>query len=660
MKRRILMIAALLGMATLLLPACEEDKHDDFEGNPTFELKVKDDLSFDAETKTLSVTITSDMPMRETVSLYFALEGKSEAPADLLSYPGSVVFKKGEKAKTITVYVAKGKKLIPGPNGEKMYSYTLKCNRIEGLDMKPAVIKPITLSVKLNEKVVDKPDDTPEEAKPSFSMSIKDGQMLSSEMETITVTIAADKAMPQKVTLTLGLSAKGEAPADLLACPATVVFEKDEQAKDIEIKVADGMSLESPNGALQYLYSLKCSKVEGVEVKPEGIAPIDIAVKLNKKPEAEPSFSMSIKDSKEFSPELRTVTVTIAADKAMPQKVTLTLGLSAKGKAPADLLVCPATVVFEKDEQTKDIEIKVADGKFLGKGESGEKSYTYTLECTAIEGLTTTKPKAIAPIDLKVNLDDMTVRELRLLAAWKAKFNVDLRPFIGAIDVTTTVKVNENDKGMNDNLVENTYTGVGEISIAEGATEDRILLDMPKNAMGADKFIYQALRYNLWDVNGFNIAGGGAPEVYPVVSKAINWTQTSQETFSTSLDDIEITSGGNINFVRDVENIWNGTEKRVPFLYDYSANNRLNEKLKTDATLQKLLIPKDEKSWVGTPAPSYYINYSTIASDDWGEALWVAPTGKLDAAAKTMTFVFCFDTQMSNDYAQIKVVYQAK
>lgn len=375
--------------------------------------------------------------------------------------------------------------------------------------------------------------------------------------------------------------------------------------------------------------------------------------------EGKPTFELKVKEGAAIAKDAPSLTVTLSASRAMEQEVNLNFALDAKDQAPNDLLSYPTSVVLSKGEETKTMTIKLKEGKTLAKGPNGEIFYSYSLRCSGITGLDM-QANEIKPVEIVVKLAEEGGENASLLEKWKQKFNVDLTPFIGTIPVETTVKTIENDKAVNGNMTEKTYKSQAVIALSDQATEDKILIDMPTNAMGLNEFQREALYYTAFTY--MSIADGGCPEVWPLMQEFKIWSKDSKETFNSFIRGIEVKSNEEITFVRSVHDVWYDEMKKiVPFEYEFLAEKRLRELLKTEKKLQAALLPEAEHSWKGTPAPFYYLNHSRIDTDDWKKGMWVKASAKIDLQAKTLTFIYCYDIdELSGDYIQIKTVYKGK
>ena len=135
-----------------------------------------------------------------------------------------------------------------------------------------------------------------------------------------------------------------------------------------------------------------------------------------------------------------------------------------------------------------------------------------------------------------------------------------------------------------------------------------------------------------------------------------------------SLDGIKlIPASGGVEFVVQRPNAYEETISTLPFVYRFSAWERVKE-LRDKGTL---IYVKENGKTVGYQItdefllaggsidPQRWLGISDISRDTYDNAPydWVTPKGHIDFKKGTMTFVFPWDFEAANGYEQVRVTY---
>lgn len=276
---------------------------------------------------------------------------------------------------------------------------------------------------------------------------------------------------------------------------------------------------------------------------------------------------------------------------------------------------------------------------------------------------------------------NLTEEQLKLVAAWKQAYNIDITPWIGNVALTGTIEFPGD--GYRDPFVTAetiNLSGYTAFAISGDATNEVPALDMVENPMGMSDYLYKAFRnLTIDDKEYFALEedGNGLD-----LMKLINWNANSEESFAVALPGIKITDikdgKATLEFVAEGEDfiynskgdpIYNEALEEpfvyayhtswIPFKYTYTAWDRQLGLVESgDAEATELL------SYSVSAAPASYLGVNDVLEDYWAldeeeDAinLYVVPTGEIDFNAGTMTFEFPFDHADQYGYSRIKVTY---
>lgn len=203
------------------------------------------------------------------------------------------------------------------------------------------------------------------------------------------------------------------------------------------------------------------------------------------------------------------------------------------------------------------------------------------------------------------------------------------------------------------------------IELSEKATASQPVLKISYNAFGLNK-LFKELWYtvSIGDEYNFNDTPGFA------AAKAINWSQTSAETFNVVLDNIRLnlasktftfTGHRSEGVPAAIKKVFADGDAEledgpivVPFTFETSVWDRLLAKIKAEPSFLEQVIQ--------TPQFNVYsLLQSTGIDQDNSEEIgttdghYVAPAGSFDLATGVMRFVFPFHLENADRYSRITV-----
>lgn len=189
---------------------------------------------------------------------------------------------------------------------------------------------------------------------------------------------------------------------------------------------------------------------------------------------------------------------------------------------------------------------------------------------------------------------------------------------------------------------------------------------MTENAMGLNSFFYNLLlRKTLEDKVYFCDQPYGQ-----AVSKVLKFDR-KKEYFKTALDNIVLKpTKGTISYLAMAKDLYDTPIKTVPFIFEFSAWNKLQEIAKKGNVTVEVKTSADEKPFNvtitedvliagGSIDPYRWFCRSTLIKDDYGKdpSNWFMPTAKFDLKKGTMSFDFPYDFDEASDYMQFHVTY---
>ena len=250
----------------------------------------------------------------------------------------------------------------------------------------------------------------------------------------------------------------------------------------------------------------------------------------------------------------------------------------------------------------------------------------------------------------------LTPEQQKLIAGYKEKFGFDLTSLLGKVPVETTVLFNNKDK-------EEFFKGFSIITLSEKATADAPILKIVDNPMGLTSFCYDVLKAKTVEDHEFFLQ---QPYGSAIV-QAINYDATKEQ-FSMSLDNIKlIPSSGGVEFVVQRPNLYDEMISALPFVYYFSAWERVKELrdkgslvyVKENGKIVGYQITDEFLLAGGSIDPQRWLGISDISRDTYNNTPsdWVTPKGHVDFTKGTMTFVFPWDFEAANGYQQVRVTY---
>lgn len=341
---------------------------------------------------------------------------------------------------------------------------------------------------------------------------------------------------------------------------------------------------------------------------------------------------------------------TLTLTRAYDQPVSLEMVVKSQAKGVEELVtIRPMVVTIPAGLRNVDFEV-VSNQKDIREAAQIEISVKEPLPQNDMQ------VKETLRVNVKpyLSAEDLTEEQQALLEGYKNK-GLDLTKWIGVIPVKVTVDVPPTDYwaslvgGMN-----KTYEGKSVITLSEYATMDQPVLKMTENPMGLMEFLYDILRKETVD-NDEYWYGEYASEYYQIMMDLIGLSKTSVEKFAVTLDSIRVNMPQNgesmVEFLGTVMNSYEEPLTVVPFVYSYSAWERLKDKLEAG----------DEKAlecveYGATVNPLNYLINSSIDTDVWEDSSrWMEPTGVLKG--NKLTFQFNFDHASAAGYTKITVEY---
>ncbi len=256
---------------------------------------------------------------------------------------------------------------------------------------------------------------------------------------------------------------------------------------------------------------------------------------------------------------------------------------------------------------------------------------------------------------------ELTEGQMKMVSKWQEKFGIDMRQFLGALKVKTTITFGDDDKaqfnnGENQVVFEN---DPGIVTVSDEGTDDQIVLCMSTNPMGMVPFMrnmFEAVTLKdetYWQANPY------AQALLPLVKD-----KTDINNFVAMLDNIVVDPAKKtLAFVAPNEE---GT-MLVPFVYSYPAWEALvqmaaeGKEVEVDEGESSATYPiSDLLNSDGTLNPYYYLGNSDVSEDVYGGSNFIEPAGTFNLSDNTMTFSFSWDFGAGSwlyDYVKVNVVY---
>ena len=372
-------------------------------------------------------------------------------------------------------------------------------------------------------------------------------------------------------------------------------------------------------------------------------------------------LSLSIEGQSEMAENDKEV-INVKAALSFTPKKDVTVELNLTGNDGDVVKLSESKLVFKAGEKVKNITVTSND-KHLVKGQC---AMTLSVLSTSDANV-----KALEPVSFVIKQDSdipqLTAKQQQLIKGYKDKFGIDLMRFIGKLKVRAEVVYCNDDKaewfGGKDKDV---FEGYTIITLSDKATAKKPILKMTENAMGLNSFFYNLLlRKTLEDKVYFCDQPYGQ-----AVSKVLKFDR-KKEYFKTALDDIVLKpTKGTINYLAMAKDLYDTPIKTVPFIFEFSAWNKLQEIAKKGNVTVEVKTSADEKPFNvtitddvliagGSIDPYRWFCRSTLIKDDYGKdpSNWFMPTAKFDLKKGTMSFDFPYDFDEASDYMQFHVTY---
>lgn len=372
-------------------------------------------------------------------------------------------------------------------------------------------------------------------------------------------------------------------------------------------------------------------------------------------------LSLSIEGQSEMAENDKEV-INVKAALSFTPKKDVTVELNLTGNDGDVVKLSESKLVFKAGEKVKNITVTSND-KHLVKG---QRAMTLSVLSTSDANV-----KALEPVSFVIKQDSdipqLTAKQQQLIKGYKDKFGIDLMRFIGKLKVRAEVVYCNDDKaewfGGKDKDV---FEGYTIITLSDKATANKPILKMIENAMGLNSFFYNLLlRKTLEDKVYFCDQPYGQ-----AVSKVLKFDR-KKEYFKTALDNIVLKpTKGTISYLAMAKDLYDTPIKTVPFIFEFSAWNKLQEIAKKGNVTVEVKTSADEKPFNvtitedvliagGSIDPYRWFCRSTLIKDDYGKdpSNWFMPTAKFDLKKGTMSFDFPYDFDEASDYMQFHVTY---
>ena len=335
-----------------------------------------------------------------------------------------------------------------------------------------------------------------------------------------------------------------------------------------------------------------------------------------------------------------------------------TINLSLEGNDDNVATISPSTIALKAGAKTASFTVK-SNKKSLLKSDR-----VLTVKAIFSDANMKTDGKAVT-LTIKPDSDIpvLTAEQQKLIEGYKQNLNIDLTKILGKVKVETLVTFNDDDKiDINDNKETRSFSGVTIITLSEKATADKPVLKMVSNAMGMAAFNYEMLRKKTVEDTEYYTQTPYGQAVMENIKYDFN-----KETFTMTLDGIEVNADMTLSFTGKKTNIYGKEITTVPFDYTFSAWTRLKEM----ADAGKSFIVNDGDSKTETPVQdiidgggtlnpyAFFDNIDVVADAEKTEYknIFVVPTGKIDFANGKMTFAFPWYLENAYGCQKVEATY---
>lgn len=287
----------------------------------------------------------------------------------------------------------------------------------------------------------------------------------------------------------------------------------------------------------------------------------------------------------------------------------------------------------ELSENFMNFRISLDESTVLPENVKWDKDFTFTVNSSAVPDLT----------------DD----QLAIIEAYKTATGIDLSKYLGLVEVSTVYTASSQDSNIP--LPAVTLTGITAITLSEESTADQPVLKMTNNPMGIQDILYSKLK-SLTLENPDWTNEDASPD-FKTLLDAIEWTSTSTETFTMSLDGIKPKADKTVEFLDEVTFIDSYgdevTQTKVPFEFYFSAYEREKEALAA-GKIGTAVNP--EWYYTATVNPASNLNTDDVSEDTWEVGNYIAPSASISTDKMVFSFSIYNSMDASYDYDYSKVV----
>ena len=243
-----------------------------------------------------------------------------------------------------------------------------------------------------------------------------------------------------------------------------------------------------------------------------------------------------------------------------------------------------------------------------------------------------------------IDVPDLTEEQREAVATYLAATGINISHYLGQVSVNVEYVGfdNENQKPLDP--VE--FTGTTVMTLSDETTSSLPVLKMLVNPMGIQDKMYEVLRSMTVQNSDWCDA-----ESYPDntgLMNAIGWNETSQETFTMSLDGIKLNTDMTVDFLGDGLDQYGDEIVIVPFEYSFTAYDR-----EVAAVADGTFVKTEQYAFDCTANPAYHMNNTTIAFDDCDYGNYTEASAVI--SEDSLVFTFCV-YMCTNDYDYTRVV----
>ena len=287
----------------------------------------------------------------------------------------------------------------------------------------------------------------------------------------------------------------------------------------------------------------------------------------------------------------------------------------------------------ELSENSMNFRISLDESTELPENVKWDKDFTFTVNSSAVPELT----------------DD----QLAIIEAYKTATGIDLSKYLGLVEVSTVYTAASIETEIPLDPV--TVSGITAITLSEESTADQPVLKMTNNPMGIQDILYSKLK-SLTLENPDWTNEDASPD-FKTLLDAIEWTSTSTETFTMSLDGIKPKADKTVEFLDEVTFIDSYgdevTQTKVPFEFYFSAYEREKEALAA-GKIGTAVNP--EWYYTATVNPASNLNTDDVSEDTWEVGNYIAPSASISTDKMVFSFSIYNSMDASYDYDYSKVV----